>query len=243
MEGCSIAVEGDWQISLEVFVTPLWRFEAGDRPSALAAFFGKQPITLEADGRAEREANPGWWASWKAKRSVKKIQAIASQAAGQHVQWNDEGDCVLSEQLLAPISSLLAYLGYVQRGRKDNLVPPDEDEWYELECFKEMEQDDRLPILLTHGFYNDILLPVAFAGCHVYAQEPSFLPGETFDHYLASSQALLRELELYLEITELDKRDNEDEESPTHPIWWAYEELHKIASTSVKAGLPAIFWG
>ena len=233
-------------MSLDVYVTPMWRFKAGDVETAVQRLFGDQSHVITPRGILRPERIKGFFAKRRAKRQVRAIVAEAEKELNVSIHWNDDGETVHAEQASWGFEAFRAYAKWLDlREFFPTFDEPPNGNFYEhpaMKCKGEPSRQFRFSHIIDHSCHSGYFVPCQFDRV-VYVEPFQAFGGRfTFRHSFGSSFTLGKQLNA---IAELMPTANASDlpESTRELVVAGFDTLNRLASNSIKHQLPIIFWG
>jgi hypothetical protein len=224
---------------------PVWKFKAGDFSSRIDEFaqsLGMRAKTIRSDGTIATSSRPGFWRCRQAKRETRRLRSAVTAELGHHIDWNDDGPVVHSEQghFLEAVRAYAKWLDF--RDVFPTFDTPPKDNYYEHPAMTVQEvRPLTYPQLVGHCCYSGYFLPTEFD--RVVQVEPYTIANHwTFHHSVGSAPRLLAELTHLRELLSVDEEWPKADD-PLHRVKGALIQLLKAAQLSRDHNLPIIFCG
>ena len=151
-------------MATDCLVVPLWRYFAGDYTTSLERLGGADKVTRVEVDSASGKARVGLRQRHRGRKAARALMRDASVAAGQELSWNDEGDCVYSQQYHGDDALHLYAQWYPNR---DRLPEWDPEAWryaskgsFRKEVFLAGRERSLLHHASTFGFQGGFVFPV-----------------------------------------------------------------------------------
>lgn len=251
-------------MALDAYIMPLWRFKAGDFTSPIEETLGVKPNVVSLADPAP--SSPPWYLRLLAKagiielapprpsreerrtaamREVAALKVQLTEMTGAPIDWPDEGGVHYNKQFHEPVTMRAFAAWHDHRDELPEFTNPPDENYYNHPVWKlSKPAKRRFPTLVEHSLHTGYLLPLPFEG--VYRVEPFKIRNHwEFFHFVASSEAILREATDFLEFLSTIPAAHEQTSGPVpfDMIRWYAEELQHMCRLSLEHRLPVIFHG
>ena len=229
-------------MSLDVYVTPLWRFKSGDVETAVEAMFGSDSTVVTPSGILSRKRAASAWRRFRAKGEVRRLLKQIERELGFRPEWNDDGDTVFGEQTSWGFEGFRCFAKWLDvRDHFERLDDPPENNFYKHPVFEHETDDSKLRFshIINHSCYSGYFLPCEFD--RIVRVEPHQVARWTFYNTVGSTQTLAKELD---EIEpEASANSEYMSESTAGLVQAGFDTLRDLSDASLKHNLPIVFWG